>query len=272
MNKTLATCLAAVALVVASGAARADQLADIKARGTLVCGTLGTAEPFSFPNPQTREVQGYDVDFCTAIAKSLGVKLELKLIAVAARIPELQQGRIDVIAANLGYTPERAEQIAYSDAYYSSLQKVGVRRDQGLKAVNDLAGKRVSAPKGSTSELAVKKTLPTATTVTFQDPPAAFLAMQQGKVEGFAISEIMLVKFKQQVEASTPIDILEPALMQEYWGIGMRKEETALIKHVNATLESMEKSGEAARIFEKWLGAGTTYGMKRGFKIEPIKG
>ena len=75
MNKTLASCLAAVALVAASGAAQADQLADIKARGTLVCGTLGTAEPFSFPNPQTREVQGYDVDFCNAIAKSLGVKL-----------------------------------------------------------------------------------------------------------------------------------------------------------------------------------------------------
>ena len=96
--------------------------------------------------------------------------------------------------------------------------------------------------------------------------------MQQGKVEGFAISEIMLVKFKQQVEASTPIDILEPPLMQEHWGIGMRKEEAALVKHVNATLQSMEKSGEAARIFEKWLGARTPYGMKRGFKSEPIKG
>ena len=51
-------------------AAHADQLADIKQKGTLVCGTLGTAEPFSFPNPQTRETQGYDVDFCSAIAKA----------------------------------------------------------------------------------------------------------------------------------------------------------------------------------------------------------
>src|SRR5437764_1873201 len=74
-------------------AARADQLADIKQKGTLVCGTLGNAEPFSFPNPQTRETQGYDVDFCAAIARSLGVKLELKLIPVAAPIPELTQDR-----------------------------------------------------------------------------------------------------------------------------------------------------------------------------------
>ena len=263
---------AAVVTLAASAPALADQLADIKSKGTLVCGTLGTAEPFSFPNPQTREIQGYDVDFCGALAKSLGVKLELKLISVAARIPELQQGRIDVIAANLGWTPERAEQIAYSDGYYASLQKVATKRTDGYKKVDDLSGKRISATKCSTSELAVKKALPTATTMTFQDPPNAFLAMQQGKVEGFAVSEIMLVKFKQQVETSSPIDILEPPLMVEAWGVGMRKGETALIQHVNTTLQSMEKSGEAAKIFDKWLGANTPYTMRRGFKIEPIKG
>lgn len=104
--------LAAAALL--GQAAHADQLADIKQKGTLVCGTLGTAEPFSFPNPQTRETQGYDVDFCAALAKALGVKLELKLISVPARISELQQGRVDVLAANLGWTAERAQQMRLS--------------------------------------------------------------------------------------------------------------------------------------------------------------
>lgn len=99
LDHPISSLVLAGALALVTGLAQADQLADIKAKGTLVCGTLGTAEPFSFPNPQTREVQGYDVEFCNAIAKSLGVKLELKLIAVAARIPELQQGRVDVVAA-----------------------------------------------------------------------------------------------------------------------------------------------------------------------------
>ena len=262
----------AASLLLLTGTASADQLADIKQKGTLICGTLGTAEPFSFPDPTTREVQGYDVDFCKAVAKSLGVKLELKLISVAARIPELQQGRVDVIAANLGWTPERAEQVAYSDAYYVSLQKVAAMRSSGIKSTSELAGKRVSAPKGSTSEMAVRKSIPSAQTTTFQDPPTAFLAMQQGKVDGFAVSELMLIKFKQQTEGTTPIDILEPALMIEPWGIGMRKDEAALIKHVNGVLEGMEKSGEAAQIFDKWLGPNTNYKLKRSFKVEPIKG
>lgn len=272
MHKALITTIAAAGLSFVSATASADQLADIKEKGTLVCGTLGTAEPFSFPNPQSREIQGYDVDFCNAVAKSLGVKLELKLIAVAARIPELQQGRVDLLAANLGWSPERAEQIAYSDAYYFSLQKVATKRADAMKTTSDLAGKRVSATKGSSSEQAVRKAIPTANTVTYQDPPAAFLALQQGKVDGFAVSELMLVKFKQQVESTTPIDILDPPLMVEPWGVGVRKGEDGLLKHVNGVLESMEKSGEAARIFDKWLGAGTPYNMKRGFKIEPIKG
>jgi len=83
---------------------------------------------------------------------------------------------------------------------------------------------------------------------------------------------LMLLKFKQQTEATTPIDILEPAVLNEAWGIGMRKEESGLIKQVNNVLESMEKSGEAAQIFDKWLGANSPYKLHRGFKIEPIKG
>ena len=271
MRKFLLSSLTFAALTATGTAAMADQLADIKAKGTLVCGVLGTSQPFSFPNPQTRQIQGYDVDFCAAIAKSLDVKLEIKPIAVAARIPELQQKRIDVIAANLGWTAERAQQIAYSDSYYVAMQKVAVKRGAFAKSP-DLAGKRVSATKGSTSEAAIKAYWPTATAVTFQDPPSAFLAMQQGKVEGFVVSEMMLVQLKQQTEASQPIDILEPQLAEEFWGVGMRKEETTLINHVNKTLQQMETSGEAAKIFDKWMGAGTEFKMNRGFTVKPIKG
>lgn len=252
--------------------AHADQLDDIKKRGTLVCGTLGIAEPFSFANPQTRETQGYDVDFCAAIAKSLGVKLELKLVAVPARIPELQQGRVDVLAANLGWTAERAEQIAFSDSYYVSLTKAASRRGDKFKGVSDLAGKRVAAAKGSTSEAAARKVIPNVDLITFQDPPSIFLALQQGKVAAAVVSELVLVKWRQDAEATNPLDILEPALLNEQWGIGMRKGETGLIQHVNALFQTMEKSGEAAKIFDKWLGTGTIYNLKRGFKIEPIKG
>ncbi|WP_164139902.1 transporter substrate-binding domain-containing protein, partial [Stenotrophomonas maltophilia] len=69
-----------------------------------------------------RQIVGYDVDICQKVAESLGVALELKPIAVEARIPELIQGRVDILAANLGYTPERAQQIDFSFSYFVSQQ------------------------------------------------------------------------------------------------------------------------------------------------------
>ncbi|AGW90172.1 ABC transporter substrate-binding protein [Cupriavidus sp. DF5525] len=272
MKTSVLTLVASAALMLLGNPARADQLADIKSKGVFVCGTLGTAEPFSFPNTQTREVEGYDVDFCRALAKSLGAKLELKLISVAARIPELQQGRVDVVIASLGWTAERAEQIAFSDQYFVSEQKMAARKDSGYKSLQDVSGKRVSALKGSSSEMLVRKAVPGATTITFQDPPSAFLAMLQGKVDAFAIGELYLEKYRLQSESTVPIVKLEPSLASEPWGIGMRKSEPGLIKHVNAVLQAMEKSGEAQQIFDKWLGSQTIYKMKRSFKIEPIKG
>ena len=250
--------------------ARADQLADIKSKGKLVCGTLGTSEPFSFQDPATREIVGYDVDMCRQVAKSLSVALEIKTISVEARIPELVLGRVDILAANLGYTKERAAQIAYSDSYFVSAQKVLVRADLGLTRLSELADKKVSAVKGSSSEQGVHRFIPSATVLTYQDGSTSFLAVEQGKVAGFCASELVLVKLK--AKAASAISIIAEPLFVEEWGLGLRKEEAGFRDAVNAALGEMERSGEAARLFEHWFGEATLYKMKREFAIAPIKG
>jgi len=267
--------VAAAGLLIFTGlvnVAMADQLADVKARGKLVCGTLGTAEPFSFQDPKTREIVGYDVDMCRKIAESLGVALELKPMAVEARIPELVQGRVDILAANLGWTKERAQQIDYSYSYFVSEQKVLVSADSGIATLEQLLGKRVSALKGSSSEQGVRRVIPTAETVTFQDSSSAFLAVVQGKVDGFCASELILVKLRKQAQASAPMSIIEKSVFVEPWGLGVRKGEAAFKDQVNKVLTELDASGEAGKIFAKWFGPDTVYGMKLDFKIEEIKG
>ncbi|MHA7124680.1 ABC transporter substrate-binding protein [Achromobacter xylosoxidans] len=275
MKHWIITCAAAIGLAATVvPAAHADTLQDIKARGKFICGTMGTAEPFSFQDPKTRAIVGYEVDMCQAVADSLGVPLELKLITVEARIPELIAGRVGVVAANLGWSPERAQQIDYSHQHFVSLQKVLAREsDKDLKAPADLAGKRVSAVRGSSSEQGARKFIPNVEPVTFKDPSGAFLALQQGKVSGFVGSELMLVKLKQQAASSAvPAKILEPALFVEPWGMGVRRGDTAMLNQVNKVLDGLEASGKATQIFDKWFGAGTPFNMKRDFRIEAIKG
>lgn len=263
-----------VALVCAN-VAQADALDDIKARGTLVCGTLGTSEPFSFQDPKTRQVVGYEVDLCKEIADSVGVKLDVKMISVAARIPELVAGRVDVVAANLGWSPDRAKQIDYSYADYVSPQKILIRQADvdKLKKTSDLAGKRVSAVSGSSSEAGAKRLIPDVTTVTFKDPPTAFVALQQKKVDGFVGSELMLLKFQQGAE-KTPVKLtmINEPLFTEPWGLGIKKGEKALLDKVNETMAGLESSGKAQAIFDKWFGPQTQFHTERVFKMEPIKG
>lgn len=255
----------AAALMLGAATAQADQLSDIKAAGKLVCGVLGTLEPFSFQDPATRETVGYDVDLCRAVAADLGVTLEVKPIAVEARIPELMQGRVDIVSAALGYTLDRAKQIDYSNTSYVSMQKMLVKSGAAT-TLDDLATKKISAPKGSTSEKYLRAVLPEATVLTFQDPPAAFLALQQSKVAGMILSEISLVKFMNQ--AGGGFTLIAQPVAEEYWGLGLRKDEPAFKAAVNATLARLETSGEGAAIFDKWLGSDTTYGMKRGFTLD----
>lgn len=255
--------------------AQADSLDTIKERGTLVCGTLGTSEPFSFQDPKTRQVVGYEVDLCKEIADSIGVKLEVKMISVAARIPELAAGRVDVVAANLGWSPDRAKQIDYSYADYVSPQKILIRQADAdkLKKNADLAGKRVSAVSGSSSEAGAKRLIPDVTTVTFKDPPTAFVALQQKKVDGFVGSELMLLKFQQGAE-KTPVKLsmIEDPLFTEPWGLGVKKGETALLGKINETMAGLEQSGKAQQIFDRWFGPQTQFHTKRIFKMEEIKG
>ncbi|MDQ0458322.1 ABC transporter substrate-binding protein [Rhizobium paknamense] len=259
-------CGAAVLSLFAITAAKADQLADIKAKGTLVCGTMGTFEPFSFQDPKTRETVGYEVDLCQKVADSLGVKLELKLLAVEARIPELTQGRVDLLSAALGYSDERAKQIDYSLTSFVSRQMFMTKAGSGISKIADLKTDKISAPKGSSSEKYVRALVPDAKLLTFQDPPSAFLALQQSKVKALILSELALKKF--QMQAGDGLEFIKEPAAIEYWGLGVRKGEPAFLDAVNKALKDMEASGDAQKIFDKWIGKDSPYTLERTFILD----
>lgn len=266
---------AALVITVLTGTevANADQLADIKSRGTLVCGVLSNVEPFGFQDPKTREIVGYDVDFCKGVAKELGVKPELKVLSLDARIPELTQGRVDILAAVLGYNQQRAQQIAFSDTYFVSNQVMAVSASSTNKTLNDLAGKRVSTIKGSSNVPMVQRALPTAQLVNYDDAPSAFMALVQHKVDGYVLSESLMHRFIDKLGAdANTITIVAPPVGREYWGLGMKKDEPTLAAAVNNALVKMQASGESQKIFDKWLGAASPYKMKRDFTTAPIPG
>lgn len=270
MNKRRTILGLIAASIAAPHLATANTLTQVKSRGKLLCGVISIFPPFGFQDPKTRELVGYDIDFCNSIAKGLGVSAEFRVVSIPARIPELLQGNIDVIVAGLGWTSERAEQIAYSDAYFLSRQIVAVRADSDIKKLDQLNGQKIAVPQNSTSAQYVHDQLPGAIAVTFPDPPAAFMAFQQGRAVGVAMGELSSLAYREK--AAVPFKSVPEALAMESYGVGVRKDGMDLVDAINVVLEKMETSGEAAAIFNKWFGKDTAYGItERYFKVTPIK-
>lgn len=253
-----------------ASAASADQLATIRQKGELVCGALGTDEPNSFVDPKTRTIVGYEVDLCQAIAKRIGVKATIKQLAVAARIPELQQGRVDLLAATLTHTKEREAVVDFSLTTFVTGQRVMVRKDSGITSLAQLAGKRVVTVKGGTQEPNMRKAVPTVQMVTFETAPQAFVALQQRKASGFVNDEVSLLDaFAKLGPGQKDYVVLEENISIEPIALGIRKGERALKTAVDDALRELEKSGEAERLFFKWYGPQTRLKFpKRNFRID----
>lgn len=268
MFRLTCTRVAVLALCLLGTTAHANRLDEIKSRGKLICATLAGAEPLAFQDPATRQYVGFDIDVCKGLAKNLRVELEHRTVSVEARLPELTLGRVDVVAASLGYTKERAEQIAFTDIYYQLPLKIIVASNSGIKTFADLAGKKISANKGSTPEFYARQKLPTAEVVTYQDGTMAFLALAQRKVQGYAISQAPGVRLLN--EGGGKFHFLDEALAYEPTGLGVKKGETELLDAVNLALRSMESSGELESIWNKWFGPNTKLKIVREKKLMPL--
>ncbi|MYZ43508.1 ABC transporter substrate-binding protein [Schauerella aestuarii] len=270
-RKVLLVSVFALSGLAASPAAMADRLADIKARGTLICGTQNASAPYAFQDSATRSFVGYDVDMCAALARGLGVKLEHKPLSTEARIPELKMDRVDVVAGAMAYLPERAEQVDFSAQYLQGAIKVLVKKSAGIKTLADLGGRKVCASKGSSSAAIASRVLAKSQVLTFQDVSSCYLGLQNDKVEGFTAGELVLKRFEIDSAKSGEATVLldEPTYV-EHIGLVVNKGNPALLAALNKVLVDIDRSGELDRTYNKWLGADSIYKLTRTFKVEPV--
>ncbi|KMN24728.1 amino acid ABC transporter substrate-binding protein [Pseudomonas helleri] len=269
MRISLLSSAVAVALSLVSAGVFAD-VAAIKNKGEIVIGTLGTDEPNSFVDPKTRQIIGYEIDLGNEIAKDLGVKPVYKQIAVAARIPELQQGRVDLLAASLTHNKERAALVDFSYSVLITGQKAMVKKSSGVTALDQLAGEKILTVKGGTQEPNILKALPTAKVVTFDTSQQALLALQQGKGKAFVDDESALTNDFAKIGAGAKgYAILPENLSTEALALALPKDSGDLKVAVDKTLARLESSGEAEKLYLKWYGPGTKSNQaERHFKID----
>lgn len=268
-NSTLSAGLVMACLGSLPMIASADQWQDIQQRKELNCGTFADVPPFAAPDPKTREMVGFDVDMCNAIAKRLGLTAKITPLSVAARVPEVKLGRVDITVANLAYTLGRAEQIQFSDPYYLAKEMLAVKASDPGTTKADFKGKRLASTSGSTSEISIK--MNGSEPVTFQDTGSVYMAVQQNKALGMVANTMTITKLVRESKTSgVELKMIAEPMVFQPIGVGLKKDEPALLAKINSTLIAMDQAGEINQIWNKWLGPNTEFKLVREDKVVPL--
>lgn len=244
--------VALLAVLLVPAARSADTLEEVRKKGVLVVGVKDDLPPFGYMDHSNGEIVGVDVDLAAAIAGKLGVPLKVIPVTPPERVPFLLDGKVDLIAAAMSKTPDRAKLVDFSLTYFTTRQRI-LAKTGSIATVKDLEGKKIGTVEGSASEAYLKTAIPAAVIHPFSGYRNAIDALRKGTIDAVSMEGVILYG----ILSSLPKNAYEIprgiALSDESYGLAVRKGDAKFLEYVNAALTELNRSGEANRIFEKWL-------------------
>ncbi len=234
-------------------------MAEIKERGRLIAGVSADTLLLGARNPVTGRIEGFDIDMLRAVSQAIfgdPNKVELKVITAAQRLPALQDGTVDIVARNMTITCNRWKDIAFSSEYYRSGQKVLVRLGETtesggpIRGIEDLAGKKVCAPNGSTS-MDKLRTFTDIEAVGADTHTGCLVLFQQGAVDGITGDDTVLAGLAAQDPYADVVQA--PAFTAEPYGLGVNQDNVDFVQFVNGVLEDMKADGRWTKSYNTWL-------------------
>ncbi len=255
------TALTASLLLLFASTAQADRLTEIKSRGKLVVGVSDTTPPFSFRKAADGTLTGYDLDLVRAVARRMGVGLELVPLSSAERIPLLKQGELDFVATSMTRTPERLRKVDFSHIYFVTPHAVIVKKASGITSVRQLSGRTAASASTSTAGGNLREAVPDVTLVYVRDYAIAFAALKDGSVDAFTTDATVLAAIVRQDAHPEDYLFLPDFTKSRNVGFAMKKDEPRLKAAIDQALLDIEASGEAVKIWEAWFGPGTEQPM-----------
>lgn len=248
------TCDRTASLRPFSGRAAADAaVASIRKRGRLLVGLDIGSNLFSFRDPVTSEIAGFDVDIAGEVARDIFGKssaVEYRILSSADRITALQTNAVDIVVKTMTITCERREKVNFSTPYFVAYQRILAPRTSDIAGPQDLSGKRVCVARGTTSLQKVQQIDPPPTIVTVVTWADCLVALQQHDVDAISTDDAILAGLVAQ---DPYLHIVGPNLAEEPYGIGINLTNTPLVRFVNATLDRIRNDGTWDTLYRRWL-------------------
>lgn len=234
-------------------------MSKIFKRGRLIAGVSADTLLLGARNPISGQIEGFDIDMLHAVSQAIfgdPDKIELRVVTAAQRLPVLQARSVDIVARNMTITCARWKDIAFSSEYYRSGQKVLVRLGEKtassgrITGMEDLKGKKVCAPNGSTS-MDKLRTFQGVEPVGSDTHTGCLVLFQQGSVDAITGDDTVLAGLAAQDPYAEVVQ--SPAFTAEPYGLGINKDNVDFVRFVNGVIARMKSEGQWARNYQTWL-------------------
>lgn len=213
-------------------------------------------EPFEYKAPDGT-LTGFEVDLGNAVCENAKLNCSWVIQAWDGIIPGLQARKYDVIFSSMSITPERAEQVAFSEPYYNTPSGFFALKDSGLNPadVNSLKGKRIGVQRGTIQDTYATDTFGKVAEVKrYTTGDDLVLDLQGGRLDivliDFPVGEASILGGKDGDNFSVVGDNLQ---LGGGVGAAFRKRDKELVEIFNKSLAEVKADGTYDEIRKKYF-------------------
>ena len=219
--------------------------------GKLTMSTNAAFPPYEMTT-DTGDFEGIDIEVAGAIAKKLGLELQVDDMDFDAALLATQSGKSDMVMAGVTVTDERQKVMDFSDTYAEGIQSIIVPEDSDIASADDLTGKAIGTQRGTTGYIYCTDDFGEDNVIAYDDGLTAVQALNNGQVDAVVIDNAPAQEF---VAANPGLKILDTAYAQEDYAIGVAKGNTQLLDAINGALKELQDDGTLQAIVDKYINA-----------------
>nr|WP_243278073.1 transporter substrate-binding domain-containing protein [Clostridium yunnanense] len=218
----------------------------IKKSGKLVIGTSADYAPYEFHKSINGKdtIVGFDIEIAKAIAKKLGVEVEISDMKFDGLVAALKTNKVDLVISGMNPTEDRKKSVDFSKIYYTATQYVLVRSEDKAKysSLDSLAGKAIGVQKGSVQEKLAEEQIKDSKLQSLAKVPDVVLSLKNKKVEA-AVVEGPVAKLYAEKSDGLAVSDSKFDLNPDEQGsaIAVAKGSEDLLKIINEALDELIK-------------------------------
>ena len=249
-------------MAVSALAAQADTLDKVKASGTITMGVRDSSGALSYTLGDGKYA-GFHYEICQRIIgnleKAVGKKLDVKFQSVTSqnRIPLVQNGTVDIECGSTTNNTARQKDVSFVVTTYVEEVRIAVKANSGITSIAQLKDRNVATTTGTTSVQLLRKH-ERANGVDFKevfgkDHADSFLLLESGRADAFVMDGQILAGNIATAKNPADFKIVGEVLNVEPIAIMIRKDDAAFKKLADDTVRDMVKSGDMAKVYDKWF-------------------